>query len=131
MISGMIKDFYKVDSVTRHDDGAVYRVSLNPDCEVYKGHFPGNPVSPGVCGIQMIRECAEMECSAHRIARKLMIREVQQCKFTSLISPVTCPQVDVSISVSEDASGEILLKSSVVREGTVCLTLKAICVESR
>lgn len=127
----MIKDFYKVDSVTRHDDGAVYRVSLNPDCEVYKGHFPGNPVSPGVCGIQMIRECAEMECSAHGIARKLMIREVQQCKFTSLISPVACLQVDVSISVSEDASGEILLKSSVVREGTVCLTLKAICVESR
>ena len=53
----MIKDFYKVDSVARHDDGAVYRVSLNPDCEVYKGHFPGNPISPGVCGIQMIREC--------------------------------------------------------------------------
>lgn len=131
MISGMIKDFYKVDSVTRHDDGAVYRVSLNPDCEVYKGHFPSNPIFPGVCGIQMIRECAEMECSAHGIARKLMLREVQQCKFTSLISPVTCSQVNVSISVSEDASGEILLKSSVVREGTVCLTLKAICVESR
>ena len=103
----VLKDYYKVESVVRSDGEAVYTVSLNPDCEVYRGHFPGSPVSPGVCNIQMIRECAQKECLCLPEAAtdrpglvgsavRLYIDEIRQCRFTS-------------------------------RDGTVCLSLKAVC----
>lgn len=150
----VLKDYYKVESVVRSDGEAVYTVSLNPDCEVYRGHFPGSPVSPGVCNIQMIRECAQKECLCLPEAAtdrpglvggavRLYIDEIRQCRFTSLITPLTHPEVDVHISLSAadhrhgspedpgDGSGNgrqrFGLQASIVRDGTVCLSLKAVC----
>ena len=50
--------YYKIIGRSGEGLDAVFRVALLPDCEVYKGHFPGNPVSPGVCNIETIKECA-------------------------------------------------------------------------
>ena len=50
--------YYKIIGRSGEGLDAVFRVALLPDCEVYKGHFPGNPVSPGVCNIETITECA-------------------------------------------------------------------------
>ena len=33
-----------------------FNVILNPDHLIYKAHFPGQPVTPGVCILQMIQE---------------------------------------------------------------------------
>ncbi len=52
--------YYHILSSEITADAGVFRVALNADCEVYQGHFPGEPVCPGVCNIQMIKECAEM-----------------------------------------------------------------------
>ena len=52
--------YYHILSSEITADAGVFRVALNADCEVYQGHFPGEPVCPGVCNIQMIKECTEM-----------------------------------------------------------------------
>ena len=45
--------YYKVLRARKEGEGkAVYHVAILPDCNVYEGHFPGNPVCPGVCNIQ-------------------------------------------------------------------------------
>ncbi len=146
----MLNNYYNVLSVRREDDWAVYTVSLNPDCEVYMGHFPGNPVSPGVCSIQMVLECAERECAVSGFGRKLAVGEIRQCRFTALVSPQTCPLLEVRVSMAwSDVPGAALgtssgqesgfapgsfpehggrtawLKASIVHDGTVCLSIKA------
>ena len=53
--------FYKVLRAHKENEQkAVYHVAILPDCNVYQGHFPGNPVCPGVCNIQTIKECASL-----------------------------------------------------------------------
>ena len=58
----LLKDkYYKIMKETRLDaNTGVYLVSLLPQADVYRGHFPQNPVCPGACNIETIRECAEM-----------------------------------------------------------------------
>ena len=53
-------NYYHILSSDITSNGGMFRVALNADCEVYQGHFPGEPISPGVCNIQMIKECAEL-----------------------------------------------------------------------
>lgn len=74
---------------------AVYLCELKADCDVYTGHFPGKPVSPGVCNIEMIRECAEM-----LVGQDLLIDTIKQCRLTAVASPAVCPKVDVRVMVA-------------------------------
>lgn len=74
--------FFFASEPEMHDDHHTLKVELNPDCEVYKGHFPGNPISPGVCSMKMIQTCAEKISG-----RKLLIEQIGHCRFLSLITP--------------------------------------------
>lgn len=90
----LLKDkFYKVVEETRVDDqNAVYRCELIADCDVYRGHFPEKPVCPGVCNIEMIKECAMM-----LTGKKLLIKGIKQCRLTAVAAPQVCPVVDVTV----------------------------------
>lgn len=86
---------------TKVDDKEIYElmVKLNPDCAVYQGHFPGNPVSPGVCNMRMLQQCAEQV-----IGLPLDIEQIDSCRFLSVITPKTHSVLTVRLSyVMEDA----------------------------
>lgn len=90
-------NYYKINSVDKREEclNAIFHLSILPDCVVYDGHFPGNPVCPGVCNIEMIRECAALLCG-----HDLRIRTIKQCRLVSVASPLICPEVDITINVS-------------------------------
>ncbi len=116
-----IKDYYTVDCVSKTEDGAVFAISLNPDCAVYKGHFPSQPISPGVCNINMILECASSFAE-----KPLLLKEIRQCRLISLITPQTHPQVTLGISMTPDAehSGAYFLTATITKGEETCMTLK-------
>lgn len=57
-------------------------IELNPEHEIYKGHFPKVPVAPGVCLIQTIKEIL-----MSKFQKKLMLTEGNNIKFLNLINP--------------------------------------------
>ena len=70
----------------------------------------------------MVRECAEQAAG-----RKVRLREIKQCRYLSLMSPQTHPQVIVDLSLEpSDGGEETLLKASVLRGEELCLSLKAV-----
>jgi len=97
-----LKDrFFKVLSETKQDENsAVYHCQLLADCDVYRGHFPHKPVSPGVCNIEMVKECAML-----LVGKDLRIKGIKQCRLTEVASPQVCPEVDVTISVVPTEDG--------------------------
>ena len=102
----LLKDkFYKLIKETRLDaNNAVYLVSLLPNADVYRGHFPQKPVCPGVCNIELIRECAEMLSG-----RDLYMKYIKQCRLTAVATPSTCPLLDVSVSLTANEDGQSYL----------------------
>lgn len=118
----LVENYYNIDGVTPREGGAVFSISLRPDCAVYEGHFPGSPVCPGVCSMQMVRECAEKAAG-----REFRINEIKQCRYVSLMSPKTHPQVTVDLSLEPSGEdGLVLLKASVMKGEELCLSLKAV-----
>ena len=118
----LVENYYKIDGILSRDGGTVFTVSLNPDCGVYEGHFPGSPVCPGVCNLQMVRECAQ-----EAAGREFRIKEIKQCRYVSLMSPQTHPQVTVDLSLEPSGEGELtLLKASVLKGDELGLSLKAV-----
>ncbi|MGI6222406.1 MAG: hydroxymyristoyl-ACP dehydratase [Prevotella sp.] len=70
----------------------VYGVRLLPECFIYKAHFPGQPITPGVCTVQMA-----MEILAEYLGVKLRLTGVKNVKFLSILSPQETPEVEFHI----------------------------------
>lgn len=59
-----------------------YLLTLNPESVIYQAHFPGEPITPGVCIVQMGKEILE-----DATGMKMEITSVKNVKFLSIISP--------------------------------------------
>ena len=49
--------FTSIDNYLAQEGHYAFRVRLDASHPVYRGHFPGHPVLPGVCTLQLVREC--------------------------------------------------------------------------
>ncbi len=120
----LIPDYYTILQHTRQRYVDIFHISLNSDCEVYKGHFPNEPVSPGVCNIQMIKEC--LECI---LGYPVLLHTIQQCRLTALITPVTSPQLDVRIQIKQQDNERIIFTATLGPTEHTYLELKAEAVK--
>ena len=92
----MLGEYFTIENRKTEGDKVIFSVILNPNHKVYEGHFPGMPVCPGVCNIQMIKECIEQ-----MTGKKLLIDNIAQCKFSSIITPVENPKLLICVQIAE------------------------------
>ena len=93
----MLKDsFFTVKRSVDMDQGKIWRITLNGQHPIYQAHFAGNPVMPGACIAQMIKELAE-----DYVDKPLRIMNVKNMKFLKVINPLETNEVTVQISCSE------------------------------
>jgi len=119
----LVKDFYTIDGKQLQDDGSVvYAVSLNPAHDVYKGHFPEKPITPGVCNIQMIKECAE-----DAQGKLFTLSNIDRCRLTSMVTPDGSPKLNVKVQF--DAADSSKLSATIFYGETTYMTLSGTLVD--
>lgn len=102
------------------DDGEVTAViELNKDHDVFKGHFPGNPVMPGVCMLQIIKELTE-----RAVDTKLFLKVASNIKFMAIINPNKNPILSVQIMITQDEE-TVKIRNTSSFEDTLALKLSA------
>jgi 3-hydroxyacyl-[acyl-carrier-protein] dehydratase len=74
--------FYELKSLIQTEEAHEADISLNPEHPVYKGHFPDQPVAPGVLLMNMCREVAEKA-----ISKEVRIKTARSIKFLKVINP--------------------------------------------
>ena len=94
-------------------------IKLNKEHRIFEGHFPGHPVLPGVCVIQIIKELTEKS-----LEKKLMLSVASNVKFMSVINPEKNDVVQFEIQLARD-EGDVKIKNTVRFEETLALKLNA------
>jgi 3-hydroxyacyl-[acyl-carrier-protein] dehydratase len=116
----VLHDFYKILSEEKISDSKyVITILVNEKHDVFKGHFPGNPIMPGVCMIQIIKELTESITKS-----TLMIQTLSNVKFMALINPEATPELRLELDVviiSED--NLVKVKNTTYFNDTVALKL--------
>lgn len=87
--------FYKTLNKEIDGQSGHFTVAILPDCNVYEGHFPGDPVCPGVCNIETIKECTMMLTN-----KALRIKTIKQCRLIAIATPTVCPKVTINITAT-------------------------------
>ena len=89
----LLNDLCFLQSVSDTEGGATFHILLKDDHPLYKGHFPGQPVTPGVVLVEIVKELLE-----NHLDKSLDMTSMRQCKFLSAHNPVQNPQVAISAS---------------------------------
>lgn len=93
----LINDFYHIVATDDSEGKYVCKVKMNAAHNIYSVHFPGNPVTPGVCLVQMVAEMLEQKYS-----KRFVLSTAVNIKFKRLVSPNDEPSFVFSKIVNED-----------------------------
>ncbi|WP_431243570.1 3-hydroxyacyl-ACP dehydratase [Flavobacterium sp. P21] len=115
----VLKDFYSILSEEKISDSKyTITILVNEKHEVFKGHFPGNPIMPGVCMIQIIKELTE------KITQEtLMIQTLANVKFMALINPEVNPELRLELDITTTEDNLVKVKNTTYFNDTVALKL--------
>ena len=95
-----LEGLYNLDNLTVDDTKATANITINKDHIVFNGHFPENPVMPGVCMMQIIKEITEKI-----VDKKLFMQSASNIKFMAIINPFITPELELQLEITEADQG--------------------------
>ena len=114
----LLKDFYQIQIIDKISDTKyVAQILLNEKHDVFKGHFPGNPVTPGVCMMQIIKELTQ-----NITGFSLQLKSSSNVKFMALINPEVTPELKLELEITS-IEDDVKVKNATSFGETVALKL--------
>ena len=121
----LINDFYHIVSTEQRDDCYLCQLKFNAEHSIYKAHFPGYPVTPGVCLMQMGEEILEQ-----KYGKQLQVSIVKNIRFRKIVGPNETPtysftkevldqdvlSVDITVNVEEEEAVKMSLQYKILNE---------------
>jgi 3-hydroxyacyl-[acyl-carrier-protein] dehydratase len=116
----LLNDFFNILSVEQPDSKYMIGIELNPAHEIFRGHFPGNPVVPGVCMVQMIKEILQ-----HIFMREYTMVEASQLKFLAVLNPVQVQTLTVALTILKGDNDGLVVAGTFQKAELIFLKFKA------
>ena len=93
-------NFFNVQDMEKQADSLSARFAIDAAHPIFKGHFPNQPVVPGVCMVQIIKELLE-----EALGEKLMMKEAAQIKFLQLLVPEDNARLSAEVNWQNSEKG--------------------------
>lgn len=118
----LLENFYKLQKLDNLDANKYEAyIHLNKDHDIFKGHFPDNPVTPGVCMVQIIKDLTSQAKGV-----KLSMVSSNNIKFMAVINPENNPELRLTLDLKENEDGTISVKNITYFDDIVALKMSAI-----
>lgn len=115
-------NLFTIKQDTSHENQHEFALQLNAEHLIYKAHFPGKPIMPGVCIVQIAKELAE-----EMVGRQLDVISVKNAKFLAVINPEKNPEVTYVVEVLMVTEDEVVFSALVKNEKTSFAKLSLVC----
>lgn len=109
---------FKISGLTQHESSIVAVLEIDQLNEIFSGHFPDQPVVPGACMLQIIKEVLADDLQA-----SLRLVKADNIKFLSLVTP-SAKSLQLQINHQLTDTG-IKVNASILFGDLVCMKLQA------
>lgn len=117
--------FYTVSNPLMENERIQALLEINPAHAIFKGHFPGQPVVPGVCMMQIVKELLQKANG-----KKLRLLHGLDLKFLSVIDPGKNNLVNAEADYSLLATGDINVTARLFYNETTFFKFKGVFTEA-
>lgn len=114
-------DFFTIDQQETTETSIRSNISLNVEHPIYQGHFPQQPVVPGVCMMQILAELI-----TNALKQKVALKKASQAKFLIPIIPQKNPALAVQIKYNKNEDGSYKINASILNGETTFFKFKGI-----
>lgn len=121
MFENKIFEILSVDFPAENEAAA--RINILSNHEIFKGHFPDNPVLPGVVSIQIISDFF-----AHITSQNYFLSEASNVKFLKIIQVQNNVQLSVKVKFSPFADKKYKVSAEIFNENDIFLKFSGIFV---
>ena len=120
----LLDSLYTIVSETANESGHEFELKLNPEHFIYQAHFPGEPITPGVCIMQIAVELFEVA-----LKTPIALNTVKNIKFLRIISPNEVTDVKYSLQKITKEEGLLKVQVTVSAAEEIYAKLSLICNE--
>lgn len=90
----MLKDsFYQINAIDQQDNVIVASLQFNSEHSILAGHFPGQPVIPGACMLQILKELL-----AEALGKNYQLKKADNLKFIAPVDPRAAEDTEMKIT---------------------------------
>lgn len=107
-----IDKLYTVVASTEEKQVADFQIRLNAEHTIFAAHFPGEPILPGACIVQMVAELATLWLGTGK-QETLPIVKMSNLKFLAVISPSDVLDLQVKLEVKSQEEGALKIAARV------------------
>lgn len=115
----LLNDFFTINDKVTSETEIWAELHINSDHKIFEGHFPNQPVVPGVCMMQMVKEVLESV-----IGKETNLKQAADMKFLAVINPLENNLIHASIKYSSDESGNTNVVASLFKDELVHFKFK-------
>ena len=118
----MLKDsFYTIPEITNEAFSLKAVLQLREDHPLYQGHFPGQPVVPGVCMMQIVKELTQLATN-----QRLRLQKADNMKFLQAIDPRQTPLLRAELNYTITDEGTVKVSAVFLKETTSCFKFNGV-----
>jgi 3-hydroxyacyl-[acyl-carrier-protein] dehydratase len=116
----LLGDFFKIVSLETEEGSINALLEINVGHRIFEGHFPNQPVVPGVCMMQMVKEIVEQA-----LDKKTDISAAAEMKFLAVIDPTKNNIINATIKYTMEEDGKVKVVATLFKDELMHFKLKA------
>lgn len=99
-----VAQFFTLESGEKNGNSATYRCRLHPEAPVFKAHFPGFPVLPGVLTLKMVVDA--INASQFFSTQMLTMQSIGNAKYLAVVNPQETQEVEISVALKAEKNAD-------------------------
>lgn len=99
-----VAQFFTLESGEKNGNSATYRCRLHPEAPVFKAHFPGFPVLPGVLTLKMVVDA--INASQFFSTQTLTVQSIGNAKYLAVVNPQKTQEVEISVALKAEKNAD-------------------------
>ena len=113
-------NFFTVKSEDLSESTANFNIELNGDHKIFEGHFPDNPITPGVVQMEIVKELMSKVTNS-----SLNLVTMGNWKFLAILNPRETKEVLVAINYSLTEENRYKVSAQIRTKDVIYLKISA------
>ena len=114
-------DFFEITNIEVTGTAIKADLVINAGHKIFEGHFPQQPVVPGVCMMQMVKEIIEQV-----IDKKTNLVSANEMKFLAIIDPLQNNNIQAALKYTSVNDGEVAVTATLFKDEVIHFKFKGI-----